>query len=231
LRAQLIFALAQLGLVETHSSEIFWLGEYIRSFRFRKHYPEDISKSERKQARHAIAHVVAHVLTEHWSFPEDYRAFREYLANAVRRAAREYFGKPFPVQSEELEEADTFHYVPDYAVEAAKSTDERKLARTRTCSICTKEPLSKESYNVQEAARILGTSKGYVYRLCLQGRIQARSHPVRITSSGLERIRSLQEVKHARKKEIQEFLKAGKRRDAARKAVYRKYVRMPAIVI
>jgi len=78
LRAQLIFALAQLGLVETHSSEIFWLGEYIRSFRFRKHYPEDISKSERKQARHAIAHVVAHVLTEHWSFPEDYRAFREY---------------------------------------------------------------------------------------------------------------------------------------------------------
>ena len=173
LKAQVVVALLQLGLVQRNSDLWNWLVGYIEgAFRFRV---QVTSQFDRSRIRKEVALIVTAHVVDHWSFPEDYRAFRKYVAHAIRLglgayAETRYSAIASPDMSTKIAmdvSSKNQMDVGDAALLSDCSPGDvyRWLQERRLQAISTKSEM-----DVGDAALFLGCSRGYVYRLLRKGR-------------------------------------------------------------
>jgi excisionase family DNA binding protein len=171
LTAQVLLALLQLSCISPTPLARERLQAYVRDT-FRIPVPKAVPGAERYQAREAIAFLATDSVLNHWSFPEDSRAFRKYVKIKVRFASREYFGSYD--RSEQCARLAGSN-LDDARLDDVPSWDARKeQARVWQSSLSGLAPQPstlKDEMTVDESALYLNRSKGYVYRLIRQQRI------------------------------------------------------------
>ena len=172
LRAQVVLALAQLGCIPPIPTGRNLLVHYI-NHKFRIPI-RGLTSSERKQAREAISFWSADEVLNHWSFPEDCRAFRKYVKTRVRLARREYLrGGDSALKSNECQ---GLELTDDECGEKEEPSWDARVDGSEPwqSSLSRPEPIRREMAEempIADAADHLQRSPSYLYKLIRDGRL------------------------------------------------------------
>lgn len=221
LEAQLIIAVLQLGCAPRSGALSEWLVSYVRRYKFR--IGKEIPARARKHIKDSVAYLVANALLERWSFPEDYRAFRQFVHRGIARELAAERSLLAGYDDAEL----PIRYDEDEPTAGAGSSGIKRSSLTGTHGVghdCS-------DLSVAQVAEHLNVSESYVYRLVRLGRIvKQKTGVIRIAGQDLETIRDTYVKRSSLREKRKELEAAGKQPSAARKAVLRKYGRAPRIV-
>jgi excisionase family DNA binding protein len=230
LGAQVVVALVQLGCVPPIPVGNGLLASYIATnFKIRV---DNLAQAERKLAREAIAVLASGEVLNHWSFPEDCKAFRMYIKARVRLARREYLDS-FDLERDSLDG-------PGSSGEDSHEMNEPSWDPRRPDSATWRSTLSaaiapaailEDEMTIASAADYLSRTKSYVYRLIREGRIRStgKKGAGRLSGQDVARVSQTLERRIAWKKRRKELERSGKTEPAARKAVYRSLGPAPRI--
>jgi excisionase family DNA binding protein len=230
LGAQVVVALVQLGCLPPIPMGCNLLANYIATnFKIRV---DNLPHAERKLMREAIAVLASAEVLNHWSFPEDCRAFRKYIKARVRLARREYLD-PSDLDRDPHDDAGSL-------VEDRDEADEPSWDPRRPDSAIWHSALSRsiaprailrEEMTIASAADYLSRTKSYVYRLIREGRIRTTGEKgaARLSERDVARVSQTLERRIAWKKRRNELERSGKTESAARKAAYRSLGPAPRI--
>jgi excisionase family DNA binding protein len=205
IRAQILIALIQLKLVSDARFSRD-LAKYVQSIR--------------KGVSRDIAWDVTGELLQHWSFPEDFRAFRKYVSTRLRLALR----KILVLQAEEsLIRAEDLHREIRNAESEFEPDDEKgNLEYSRKSNA----PFLRiaDWMTVDDAAFLLGISSSYIFKLIRRGALNKdlRGRRVKIRKEDIEDISKKLTAKKSRQEHQSKLIAAGIKYETARKRIYRK---------
>jgi excisionase family DNA binding protein len=240
LKAQILLALIQLGCVPLKSGELRnFLASYVCET-YRIPIPvERCPSSERAQARRAIAILSASNMITNWAFPEDYRAFRSYIPEVVRRVLKEYLGLgPQETRWRHGEDCDRdeerlagLQWVP--SEDDTTLDEEGRSAWNSFLSFVRPAARGdlKSEVTVREAAEALNLPPTYIHRLIRQGRLHPipGGNSIRLSESEMDRVRAVLVRRDELRAKRRDLQKKGLTREAARKDVYRRFGGVPKI--
>jgi hypothetical protein len=206
IRAQILIALVQLELVSD------------------ARFSRDLAKyvqSVRKGVSRDIAWDVASELVQHWSFPEDFRAFRKYLSTRLRLALRKFH----VLQAEEslIQPEDLHREIRNAEFEFEAADEKENLEYSRKSNA----PFLRiaDWIAVDDAVSLLGISPSYIYKLIKRGAIKkdVSSGKIKIPKNEVENISKKITTKLLRRQLQSESIEAGVKSETVRKRIYREF--------
>jgi len=207
IKAQILIFLVQLKLV---SDETFFLElvKYVRSFR--------------KEVSRDIALDVASELAQHWSFPEDFRAFRKYVSKRLLLAERQL--QVLPVEGLQIREEELHSKIGDAESEFEFFDEEENLEDSGKSSAAPTLPTA-DWMTVQDIASILGVSASYGYKLIKRGALRhdVRDGKLKVPREDIDSISKKFIAKKSKQELQRELVGAGAKPETARKRIYRKF--------
>jgi len=232
LKAQVVVALAQLDCISPVPTGLDLLRYYVdQKFRIPI---SGLSPSERKQAREAISFLAANGVLNHWSFPEDCRAFRKYVKARVRVASREYLsGGDFGLKSSQHHGRDLSD--DDHEEKTEPSWDARvDDGESGQSSLSRAVPLRREiaeEMPIADAADYSYRSTSYFYKLIREGRLPkiVKKGALVLHGKDVERVRDALAQRKSRRQLREKLELSGRTASAARKAAYRAFGPIPRI--
>ena len=231
LGAQVVVALVQLLCLPPIPMGRDLLTNYIATnFKIRVH---NLPQRERKPAREAIAVLASAKVLNHWSFPEDCKAFRKYIKARVRLARREYLGS-FDLDRDP-------HDSPGSCDKNSDEMDQSSWDPRRPDSATWQSTLSvaiapaailEDEMTIASAADHLSRTTSYIYRLIREGRVRPTrktGRTIRLARQDVARVKHALEQRLEWKKHRKKMELSGKTISAARKAAYRSLGPAPRI--
>ncbi len=230
LGVQVVVALVQLCCLPPIPMGRDLLASYIATnFKIRV---DNLPQAERKPARETIAVLASDEVLNHWSFPEDCKAFRKYIKVRVRLARREYLGS-FDLDRDSRDGSGSCDEDSDETDEPSwdpRCPDSATWQSTLSAAIAPAAILGDEM-TIASAADYLLRTKSYVYRLIREGRIRSigKKGAGRLSGQDVTRVKQALERRLEWKKHRKKLELSGKTESAARKAAYRSLGPAPRI--
>jgi hypothetical protein len=205
--AQILIFLVQLRV---GSDETFFraLAKYVRSFR--RYVSPDTALD------------VATELVQHWSFPEDFRAFRKYVSRRLLLARRQL--QVLPAEELLIREAELHSNLGEVESAFERFDEEENLEDSGRSNAPPTLPTA-DWMTVQDATSVLGLSASYLYKLIKSGALKkdVRDGEVKIQKEDIYRLLDRVKAKRARQEQQRELEESGAEYEAARKKIYRKH--------
>jgi excisionase family DNA binding protein len=211
LKAQIVVALSQLRMIGNNPIE--WIiNVYLQKFRI--YIPKGF---DRQKFRQDCCCTVAADLIRFWIFPEDFRAFRKYIAVRIKRFTSSE--RPELIVNANPEEMFSFKS------SRGDEFDERlgQVPSSLNEAVPNITSRGAEKMTVAEVAFELGYSARYIYRLIRSGILTAYHDQGRIflPMDQFEKLRQTRDRRRRHREKVMLLERQGKSYAAARKTVYR----------